>query len=158
MALGDLSDSRAILSALEEFDRLGRAAFLERYGFGEAVSYFIHHEGKHYDSKPIVAAAHGYQFGEPLPNRFSGGERTIARLLEELGFTVSQSCCEGGRQRKGTAAHAGPRFSSDHARRLRRPLRRRSRCRRGQPGRAPARFPRGPSAARDPLSHPGPTA
>ena len=43
-----------------------------------------------YDTKAIVAAAHGYQFGDPLPNKFSGGEATMAPLLEGLGFDVTR--------------------------------------------------------------------
>lgn len=34
------------LAALEEFDRIGRSAFLEKYGFGEAKSYFIRRNGR----------------------------------------------------------------------------------------------------------------
>jgi hypothetical protein len=33
MALSDLSSTAAVLSAIEEFDRLGQERFLELYGF-----------------------------------------------------------------------------------------------------------------------------
>lgn len=35
MALNELTDPSAVVQALAEFDRVGRTAFLERYGFGE---------------------------------------------------------------------------------------------------------------------------
>jgi 5-methylcytosine-specific restriction protein A len=47
--------------------------------------------GKHYDSKAIVGAAYGFQFPEKGPLRgaqFSGGENTVERKLEQLGFEV----------------------------------------------------------------------
>lgn len=86
--LGDVS-AADILAAIEEFDRLGREAFLERYGFGEARQYFILHEGRRYDSKAIVGVAHGYSHGKPLASSdFSGGENTVAAVLRRHGFKV----------------------------------------------------------------------
>lgn len=44
-----------------------------------------------YDSKAIVGAAFGYQFPDRGPldaAAFSGGEATVKRKLEELGFEV----------------------------------------------------------------------
>jgi hypothetical protein len=49
------------------------------------------HEGRSYDSKAIVAAAHGYQFpadGPLDPAHRSGGAATVVRKLRELGFIV----------------------------------------------------------------------
>lgn len=88
MALGDVS-AADILAAIKEFDRLGREAFLDRYGFGEARRYFVFHEGKRYDSKAIVGAAHGYSHARSLASAdFSGGENTVAAVLRRHGFTV----------------------------------------------------------------------
>ena len=69
----------AVLSALAEFDKLGRAEFLSRYGYGEAVGYYVVHEGRRFDSKAIVGAAHGFLTGrKPLPpSAFSGGAATV---------------------------------------------------------------------------------
>ncbi len=89
MAYQDLSEPLAVLDAIIEFDEIGREAFLAKYGFAGARSYFINYDGKLYDTKPVVAAAHGYQFGDPLPNSFSGGEATMVPLLEGLGFDVT---------------------------------------------------------------------
>jgi hypothetical protein len=47
-----------VLTTMEEFDRLGRAEFLTKYGYGESRSYFLNHGGRFYDSKAIVGVAH----------------------------------------------------------------------------------------------------
>ena len=89
MALRDLTDRGAVLSAIEEFDQLGRVAFLKKYGFGHARSYFLRYRGRRYDSKAIAGAAHGYQFPAEGPLRseeFSGGEQTVEKQLKGLGF------------------------------------------------------------------------
>ncbi|GAA5074057.1 hypothetical protein GCM10023319_08030 [Nocardia iowensis] len=80
-----------MLAAMGEFDRLGRDAFLARFGFGRARSYFVEVDGRQYDSKAIVGAAHGFVSGmNPLPAKdFSGGEDTVASHLRSLGFAVS---------------------------------------------------------------------
>jgi putative restriction endonuclease len=91
MALSDITDRGAVLSAIAEFDRIGRDAFLAKYDFGESRSYWLVHEGKRYDSKAIIGAAHGYarpDLGALAATDFSGGEATVQRKLEELGFAV----------------------------------------------------------------------
>ena len=91
MGLSDLTDRSAVLEALAEYDGLGREAFLARYGFGPARSYFVVHNGKLYDSKPIAGVAVGKQFpvfGPLTPSDFSGGEATVQARLELLGFQV----------------------------------------------------------------------
>lgn len=89
MALSDLTSRSAVLAAMYEFDRLGRDTFLERHGFGRARDYFVIHEGRSYDSKAIVGVAHERQTGSILEaGDFSGGEQTVAPLLEGLGFIV----------------------------------------------------------------------
>lgn len=93
MPLASLKTRESVLSAVSEFDRMGREAFLKKYEFGRARSYFLLHDGKEYDSKAIVAAAYGYEFPEEGPlkaSEFSGGEATVKRKLEELGFEVVQ--------------------------------------------------------------------
>jgi putative restriction endonuclease len=61
MALSDITDSTAVLQAAHEFDALGREAFPAHYEFGKAREYFLVLNGKRYDSKAIMGAAHGYQ-------------------------------------------------------------------------------------------------
>jgi 5-methylcytosine-specific restriction protein A len=96
MALGDIT-AEAVNSALDEYDAIGREAFLARYGFGPAKSYFLAHDGKSYDSKAIVGCAHGYARPDLGPLRhqdFSGGEATVASLLRDLGFEVEHTVLE----------------------------------------------------------------
>ena len=54
--LSDLTFRAAVLEAIDEFDRIGRDAFLERYGYSPARRYFFEFDGKLYDSKAIVGA------------------------------------------------------------------------------------------------------
>lgn len=83
----------AVEAALDEFARVGREAFLQKYRFGPARDYFVlHHQtGEACDSKAVVGAAYGLQFPEqgPLrPQDFSGGQATVVRVLRGLGFDL----------------------------------------------------------------------
>ena len=90
MALGDVT-RESVLKAVDEFDDVGREAFLGRYGFGAARGYFLVVDGRRYDSKAIVGAAHVAATGVSIgPHDFNGGERTVARLLESLRFDVER--------------------------------------------------------------------
>lgn len=89
-------NEQAVLKAIEEFDRLGRRAFLEKYGFGGAKDYFLRYNGKNYDSKAIAAVAHRYMpGGEALEHsELSGGVKHrvgAARILRGLGFNIATS-------------------------------------------------------------------
>ena len=89
--LSDLSSRQAVLQAIDEFEHIGKDRFLEKYGFGPAKNYFVKVNGKFYDSKAIVGVAHGYEFplqGSLSSADFVGGEKTVKRKLEELGFEV----------------------------------------------------------------------
>lgn len=91
MGLGDITDRQAVLHAIAEFDDLGRDRFLAKYGFGRSRAYWLVHDGKRYDSKAVVGAAHGYVPGASGPLRaaeFTGGEASVKRKLEELDFNV----------------------------------------------------------------------
>ena len=91
MTLHDLSDPAAVVSAVREFDKLGRDTFLKAHGFGLNAEYFLVFDGKHYPAKAIAGVAHGYQFGRALTSPdFRGGNRTVVRHLQQMGFT-----CEG---------------------------------------------------------------
>ncbi|MFI1365757.1 HNH endonuclease [Streptomyces griseochromogenes] len=95
MALTDITRIE-VSKAIEEYDRLGRDAFLRRYGFGRARRYLLLCGGRHYDSKAIVGAAHGYVPGlQPLAaGEFSGGAAHAVSLLRGLGFTVLEEMPE----------------------------------------------------------------
>ncbi len=88
-----LQSPAAVQAALDEFSRLGRTAFLKRYGFGKSRDFLVRNArtGQLCDSKAIVGAAFGHQFPQegPLkPTDFSGGEATVVPRLQHLGFDV----------------------------------------------------------------------
>jgi hypothetical protein len=82
-----------VLNAIDEFNDLGRDAFLERYGFNGARDYFLIHHGRSYDSKAIAAVAHKWApggDGRALGALdLSGGREDAAKRLEALGFVVT---------------------------------------------------------------------
>jgi hypothetical protein len=93
MSLSKLTDPNAIEKAIEDFDSLGREAFLKKYGFGKAKEYFILHRGGRYDSKAILGAAYGIQHstkGALKPADFSGGDKTVVKTLKRLGFQFTR--------------------------------------------------------------------
>ena len=92
MALSDVT-AEGVERAMVEFDRLGREAFLGQSSFEQARGYFLIRGGRRYDSRAIVGVAHGYDRPDLGPLRsqdFSGGDATVARLLESLGFDVER--------------------------------------------------------------------
>ena len=92
VALSDVT-VEGVKRAMVEFDRLGRDAFLVQFGFRKARGYFLVHRGHRFDSKAVVGVAHGYDrpdLGPLQPQDFSGGDATVARRLEDLGFDVER--------------------------------------------------------------------
>jgi 5-methylcytosine-specific restriction protein A len=93
MSLSELTDPDAVRRAIAEFDALGREAFLQKYRFRPARSYFLIHETRRYDSKAIAGVAVGIQRPDLLPLKsadFSGGEATVRKKLQQLGFEVAK--------------------------------------------------------------------
>lgn len=86
----DVTSRNAVLAAIAECDRLGRDAFLTKYGFMPAREYVLRHSGQEYDSKAILGVAYKYQFGgAPLRyDQFSGGRSGAAGHLDRLGFVI----------------------------------------------------------------------
>ena len=92
MSLQDLTDPDAVRRAIKEFDDLGRDDFLRKYGFQSSRRYVLVADGQEYDSKPIVAAAHGFQhpqLGALVHTAFNGGRPTTSKL-RSLGFVVER--------------------------------------------------------------------
>jgi 5-methylcytosine-specific restriction protein A len=90
MALTDVT-AGAVFSAIAEFHRLGREAFLDEYGFAPSRRYRIRFDGKLYDSKAIAGVAHGYLPGQSRlkASEFSGGVGHAVTVLRRLGFEVT---------------------------------------------------------------------
>ena len=91
-SLDELTDPGAVRLAMARFDEMGRDEFLRTYGFGPARKFWLTADGKRYDSKAIVGVAWGIQNSRGLTwlsaEDFSGGEATVRRKLESLGFSV----------------------------------------------------------------------
>jgi 5-methylcytosine-specific restriction protein A len=83
----------AVLAAIAEFDKLGRKAFLAKYGYGKATKFELIHRGKQYDSKAIVGVAYRYPKrggGQPFDHdQLSGGVADAVQKLRKLGFHVA---------------------------------------------------------------------
>ena len=84
MALADLTQE-AVDAAIAEYNTLGDEAFLRKYGYRAARSYFlVDDDGRRYPSKAIAGVAHGYALPGLSPlkaDEFSGGEKTVAARL-----------------------------------------------------------------------------
>lgn len=84
---------------MNEFDRLGRDAFLQEYGFGEATTYLLVTDTGRYDSKAIFGAAYQRQHGVTASSSdFSGGKAGAAGRLVELGFEIEGIDDKSGRR------------------------------------------------------------
>jgi 5-methylcytosine-specific restriction protein A len=91
MSLKDIT-RESVLEAVAEYDRTGQGAFLTKYGFRPSLRFVLRVNGKAYDSKAILGAAHGYATRDgPLTHGlFSGGEAHTKRVLKRLGFEVEK--------------------------------------------------------------------
>ncbi|MFD7645598.1 HNH endonuclease [Kitasatospora sp. NPDC059795] len=79
----------SVLMAIEECDRLGRDAFLEKYHYGPARDYLLVHDGREYDSKAIAGVSHQFEYGRALESdEFNGGRAHAVAWLERIGFRV----------------------------------------------------------------------
>ncbi len=102
LRLSDLTSVAAIQAALDEYERLGKEAFLRKYGFREANNYLVRNPRTQglADSKAIAGVALAYQYpdsGGLGVKTFSGGAATVQRSLERLGFeVVHQAAPVGG--------------------------------------------------------------
>jgi hypothetical protein len=91
--LSRLRSPAAVQAALDQFESLGRAAFLALYGFGRSRDFLVRNPqtGNLCDSKAVVGAAYGFEHPEEGPlthDEFSGGAATVVPQLQALGFEV----------------------------------------------------------------------
>lgn len=79
----------AVRDAIREFDAIGRAAFMARYGFSDRnIRYEVEFEGKKYPSKAIFGAAFGRMPGETARNSESCDGTEARRHLADLGLNI----------------------------------------------------------------------
>ncbi|WP_212827297.1 HNH endonuclease [Catellatospora sp. TT07R-123] len=81
----------AVLAAVAEYDELGQPLLLERYGLEQTHACWFVHNGRKYDSKAIMVAAHEHVGGGALtPSDFGDGQRTMILQLRRLGFEITR--------------------------------------------------------------------
>ena len=93
MAVKDVT-RRGVEAALDEFRRIGLDAMLERYGGRASTRWYVEVDGRRFDQKVLVRAAHVRDgLGELPPRgpgRFNAGQ--ARRHLEgKLGYRVEAS-------------------------------------------------------------------
>ena len=83
-------DLAAVNKAIDECVALGLDAFLDSYGFGKDIDYWVVRDGSRYPSKAVFGVAHQFMTGgAPLDGKSCNG--TEARLhLEKLGFEIAK--------------------------------------------------------------------
>jgi hypothetical protein len=77
-----------VVSAMDEFDRVGSKEFLQRYGFRRAHAYTLWHDGNEYDSKAILGVAYLHATGRGATSDEFFGKDGAAKVLEAMGFDV----------------------------------------------------------------------
>ncbi|MEV6283848.1 hypothetical protein [Kribbella sp. NPDC051770] len=80
-----------VVSAMEDYRRLGPEAFLAEHGFGPTTTYDLVWEESRYPPKAILGAAYERATGARLaPGDFEGGKSGAVKVLSRLGFTIEQ--------------------------------------------------------------------
>ena len=89
---------RGVMLAIEEYEQLGKHAFLSRYEYGAATRYYLVYNDRKYDSKAIVGAAYNHDNPKcgllrrtDLKLNGGVGKNRTATVLRDLGFDVWDS-------------------------------------------------------------------
>ncbi|MFF8572812.1 HNH endonuclease [Streptomyces sp. NPDC015408] len=88
MATTGLTDTSIVRRVVQEYDDMGRDAFLDGHRFERANQYYLQVGGRLYDAKAIANVAYRYEHQAPDARVISGGRDHSNRLLERLGFRV----------------------------------------------------------------------
>ncbi|MEW9305458.1 AAA family ATPase [Labrys neptuniae] len=81
-------DRDAVNKAIDECALLGTSAFLDIYGFGASIDYWVVRDGARYPSKAVFGVAHQFMpGGTPLDGKACDGT-AARRHLEKLGFEI----------------------------------------------------------------------
>lgn len=95
--LEHLTSEKAVRQAMALFQKIGRDAFIAEYSvpekkFGRSRDWFVVEDGLGYDSKPLSAAAYGFQHGREKAlhaDDFHGGD-PVKKQMGLLGFRVAK--------------------------------------------------------------------
>ena len=74
-----------VRAAMQEFDKKRLKAMLKKYGGEKSTKWYIHLNGRFYDQKLIIRAAHALKFT---------AEESKRHLENNLGFEVVEGCCK----------------------------------------------------------------
>ncbi|HXL88118.1 MAG TPA: hypothetical protein VN969_03895 [Streptosporangiaceae bacterium] len=78
-----------VLRAIQDYDRLGPAAFFAEHGFAPTTTYELVWEQRSYPPKAILGTAHEFATGQRLASGdFEGGKTGAVKVLGQLGFTI----------------------------------------------------------------------
>jgi len=78
-----------VLRAIQDYDRLGPAAFFAEHGFAPTTTYELVWEQRSYPPKAILGTAHEFATGQRLASGdFEGGKTGAVKILGQLGFTI----------------------------------------------------------------------
>lgn len=82
-------DRQAVLAAISEFNELGRAPFMEKYGFADRnITYEIELDGERFPSKAIYGAACGKVVGGTARTSATCDGTEAREGLAKLGFNI----------------------------------------------------------------------
>ena len=80
-----------VVRAIQEYDRLGPAAFFSAHGFAPTTAYELVWDERRYPPKAILGTAYELATGQRLASGdFEGGKAGAVRVLGKLGFTVQE--------------------------------------------------------------------
>jgi hypothetical protein len=80
-----------VLTAIEEYDRLGPDRFFSEHGFGPSRTYELVWNERRYPHKAILGTAYQLATGQRLvPGDFEGGKSGAVAVLTKLGFTIEE--------------------------------------------------------------------
>jgi len=78
-----------VVSAIQEYDRLGPDGFFAEHGFGSTTTYDLVWDERRYPPKAILGTAYELATGQRLASGdFEGGKDGAVAVLGQLGFTV----------------------------------------------------------------------
>jgi hypothetical protein len=78
-----------VLRAIQDYDRLGPAAFFAEHGFAPTTTYELVWEQRSYPPKAILGTAYEFATGQRLASGdFEGGKTGAVKILGQLGFTI----------------------------------------------------------------------
>jgi hypothetical protein len=109
MAFRDIQHEDVLSAIALLDDPVEGARRLDELHFKPAKYLRLVYKGKFYDSKAVVGIAHGFATGEYLTSRdFTGGEESVVRVLERLGFYVDRGLLDDITQLRVDRTHGRP--------------------------------------------------